>query len=75
MSVNHRLLPISGDELASILQTPERVRELVERREGDVVDLLTEGCAIVALTARSDKDPLAFLRTGGPDAVSGWVGR
>lgn len=74
MSVNHRLLRIYDEELASILETPSLVRDLVEQRKADVVDLMTEGVAIVALTAQSDKDPLAFLRFGAPDAVSGWVG-
>lgn len=75
MSVNHYLLPISDDELASILRTPEEIRSLVERRSADVQGLGEDGVAIVTLTAESSDDPLAFIRTGAPDAVSGWVGR
>jgi len=75
MSVNHYLLPISDDELASVLRTPEEIRALVERRSADVQGLGEDGVAIVTLTAESDDDPLAFIRTGAPDEVSGWVGR
>lgn len=75
MSINHYLLPISEAELASILQTPERIRALVQQRSAEVEMLGEDGVAIVALTAESDQDPLAFIRTGAPDAVSGWIGK
>lgn len=75
MSVNHYLLPINDGELASILRTPEELRTLAERRAADVLDLGEDGVAIVTLTAESDDDPLAFIRTGAPDEVAGRVGR
>jgi len=75
MSVNHYLLSITDEELASILRTPQYVRELVERRSKDVQSLSEDGVAIVALTAASEQDPLAFIQTGAPDEVSGWVGK
>ncbi len=75
MSVNHFLLPITDDELDTILRTPEQVRDLVDHRSADVCGLAEDGCAIVALTAESDEDPLAFLRMGAPKAVCGWIGR
>lgn len=74
MSVNHALLPITTAELEVILQTPERVRELVEQREADIVELGKEGPAVVALTAEAADDPLTFLLKGGPENESGWVG-
>jgi hypothetical protein len=75
MSVNHFLLPITDDELEAILRTPEEVRDLVERRSADVCGLQEDGLAIVALTAESEEDPLAFIRMGAPKAVCGWIGR
>jgi hypothetical protein len=74
MSVNHSLLPISDSELASLLADPASVRALVEKRDADVCRLWKEGLAIVALTATGEDDPLAFLQSGAPDAVSGRVG-
>lgn len=75
MSVNHFLLPITDDELETILQLPEEVRDLVERRSADVCRLQEDGLAIVALTAESEEDPLAFVRMGAPKAVCGRIGR
>jgi len=74
MSVNHSLLPISDGELASLLGDPASIRDLVEKRDADVCRLWKEGLAIIALTATGENDPLAFLQSGAPDAVSGWVG-
>ena len=74
MSVNHSLLPISDGELASLLGDPASVRDLVEKRDADVCRLWKEGLAIIALTATAEDDPLTFLQSGAPDAVSGWVG-
>ena len=74
MSVNHSLLPISDGELASLLGDPPSVRELVETRDADVCRLWKEGLAISALTATAEDDPLMFLQSGAPDAVSGRVG-
>jgi len=51
------------------------VRELVDQREADVTELGQQGVAIVALTAESDVDPLAFIRMGGPEEASGWIGK
>lgn len=73
MGVNHFLLAINDEELATVLRTPEEVRGLVERRAGEVHGLGTGGVAIVALTGADD--PLAFLHAGASDGVSGWVGR
>ena len=75
MSVNHCLLPVTDDELDSILELPERIRDVAEQRAGDVVELGEDGVAIVALTAESGEDPLAFMRAGAPDDVCDWVGR
>lgn len=75
MSVNHYLLTVSEDELASILRTPEEIHALVERRSADVLELGINGVAIVSLTAESTEDPLAFMMEGGPERDSGWVGR
>ena len=74
MSVNHSLLPINGGELASLLADPASVRELVEKRNADVCPLWKEGLAISALTASAEDDPLTFLQSGAPEAVSGSVG-
>jgi hypothetical protein len=74
MSVKHYLLPITSDELASIVGIPETIRDLVELHASAVVGLSTDGVAIVSLTAESEDDPLAFIRTGAPGTVSGWVG-
>lgn len=75
MSVNHYMLAVTDQELASILRTPEEIRELVERRSADVRGLGENGLAIVALTAEDGDDPLGFIRNGGPDAFCGTVGR
>src|SRR5687768_3964895 len=74
MSVNHCLLPVTEEELALLLETPEQIREFVEARQADVCFLLTDGCAIVAITAEGDDDPLAFIRTGTSSGDGGWVG-
>lgn len=74
MSVNHCLLPVTEEELALLLETPEQIREFVEARQADVCSLLTDGCAIVAITAEGDDDPLAFIRTGTSSGDGGWVG-
>jgi len=75
MSVDHYLLPITDAELASLLEAPARVRDLVQQRSDRVVTLGEDGVAIVSLTATSDQDPLSFLRTGAPDSQSGWIGK
>jgi hypothetical protein len=75
MSVNHFLISITNAELASLKELPERIHDLIEGRSTDVRGLGEDGLAIVALTAESDKDPLAFLSTGAPDDVSGWIGQ
>jgi hypothetical protein len=74
MSVNHCLLPISEAELAALLEHPASIHDLVEKREADVCRLWKEGLAIIALTATAEDDPLAFMQSGAPDDVSGWVG-
>ena len=74
MSVNHSLLPISDGELASVLGDPQSIRDLVKGHSADVCRLWKEGLAIIALTATAEDDPLAFLHSGAPDNVSGWVG-
>lgn len=73
MSVDHHFLSVSDDELTSILDDPISVTKLIEKRDSDHLWLGPEGNAIVALTAQSEDDPLAFIREGAPDAVSGWI--
>lgn len=75
MSVNHYLLPISEDELDDILRTPEQIHALAERRSEEVQEIGEDGVAIVILTAESDEEPLAFILSGAPDAVSGRIGK
>jgi hypothetical protein len=48
---------------------------LIDDRAEDVCGLGEYGVAIVALTATSDEDPLAFLKAGGPTDRCGWVGK
>src|SRR5688572_9616821 len=74
MSVNQSLLPISDGELVSLQGDPASIRELVEKRNADVCRLWKEGLAISALTTTAENDPLLFLQSGAPDAVSGPVG-
>jgi hypothetical protein len=74
MGVNHSLLPVTTQELTWILDVPERIREVVDGRRHEVCELLTDGCAIVALTGEGKDDPLSFIRTGGPEGLCGWVG-
>jgi len=74
MSVNRYLMPITDDELTSLLQTPERVHDLVDERENEVQELGTDAVAIVVLTAESAEDPLAFMSEGAPGEVAGWIG-
>lgn len=75
MSVNHYLLPVTDNELASVLRTPERIRGLAKRRSAAVQGLGEDGLAIIALTAENGEDPLAFMHKGAPGNVSGRVGR
>ena len=74
MSVNHYLLPIADAELRSLVASPESCHDFVNAREDRVVSLFTSGCAITALIAEDENDPLAFLRVGAPDEFSGWIG-
>lgn len=75
MSVNHYLLAITDAELDSLLKSPKEIHEFVERRGDDVVELGTDGVAIVALTAESEDDPLDFMISGTEmEDVAGWVG-
>jgi hypothetical protein len=74
MSVNHYFLAIDGAELASLLERPEAIRELVRARISDTCFIGEMGSAIVAITAESGQDPLAFMMEGGPDEFAGSVG-
>ncbi len=74
MSVNHSLLPVSESELASLLAAPPSIRGFVESRAAEVRRLLMDGLAIISLTAEDERDPLAFMQSGAPDSVSGWIG-
>lgn len=75
MSVDHYLLAITDAELESILDVPQRIRNLVKVRDDDVRFLDSDGLAIIALTAKGKDDPLAFMSDGAPPAVSDWVGK
>src|SRR5690349_7164451 len=75
MGVNHFLLAVTTVELNSVLANPVSLRELSEKRRFDsVVELLTDGLAIIFLIAEDENDPILFLHKGAPDDVSGWVG-
>lgn len=75
MSVDHFLFSLSEPELASVLTTPNELHTLIDRRPTDVVNLGEDVLAIVAMTAESRDDPLAFIRTGGPEDSAGWIGK
>lgn len=74
MSVNHNLLPITDEELASLLKTPEAIRDLIDVHRLKVQRLGEDGLAIVALTASSRDDLLSFIVSGAPGSQSGWIG-
>jgi len=74
MSVNHSLLPIGDGELALLIAAPAGTYDFVQSRAADVCRLYEDGFAIISLTAEGEDDPLAFMQSGAPDAVSGWIG-
>jgi hypothetical protein len=74
MSINHSLLPISDGELATLIAVPASTYDFVQSRAAEVCRLYEDGLAIISLTAESESDPLAFMQSGAPDAVSGWIG-
>ena len=74
MSVNHSLLPIRDSDLASLLAAPATTYTFVQSRAAEVCRLCEDGLAIISLTAEDENDPLTFMQSGAPDAVSGWIG-
>jgi hypothetical protein len=74
MSVNHSLLPIRDSDLASLLAVPTSTYDFVQSRAAEVCRLREDGLAIISLTAEDENDPLTFMQSGAPDAVSGWIG-
>ena len=75
MSVNHYLLPVTDEELISVLATPETIWTLLQSREDEVCSLWTNAQAIMFLVAEDANDPLLFLEQGPPPPEAGWVGR
>ncbi|MHB0958029.1 MAG: DUF1877 family protein [Pirellulaceae bacterium] len=74
MSVDHYLLPVMEDELASILAEPETIHQVVDGHEDEVCRLFQNAKAIMFLTAADVNDPLLFLESGGPPEIAGWIG-
>src|ERR1700753_4138723 len=80
MSVNHNLLPVSNDELDTLLAAPASIVEFLDFRRNETIYIGTDGVAIVALTARGPTDLLAFMMDGAPpefcgSEFSGWIGK